>query len=144
MAITPEPNSSRAETNEEAVAPLGRRFLWADTSTGVNRLIIGLIILCIILFCIDFVYHRHTKVPYEGLYGFYALAGFIAFTLIVLGARLLRLLIRRDESYYAPNGVDAEDYPPTDTERLHHDQRVPDSVSSLLVDMTGRGSGDSR
>lgn len=144
MAMTPEPNASRPASTEESVAPLGQRFLWADTSTGVNRLIIGLIVLCIILFCIDFLYHRHAKVPYESLYGFYAIAGFVAFTLIVLGARLLRLIIRRDESYYEPNGVDAEEYPDKDTERLHHRQRVPDSLSSLFADMTGRDSGDGK
>jgi hypothetical protein len=135
-------DDSHPNNRDDAVAPLGKRFLWVDTTSGVNRLIIGLIILCVILFVIDFIYHRHVKVPYEGLYGFYAIAGFVSFTLIVLGARLLRVLIRRDENYYAPHGVDAEQYPPEGTQQLHHSQRIDDSIGSLVEEMTGQDSGD--
>jgi len=59
-------------------------------------------------------------VPGEAITGYHAVVGFIAFTLIVLGAKLLRVFIRRDESYYAPNSVDAEFYPDAGLERLTH------------------------
>lgn len=140
MAMTPDSQHGRQST-DDSVAELGKRFLWVDTASGVNRLIIGLVVLCVILFVIDFIYHRHVKVPYESVYGFYALAGFVSFTCIVLGARLLRLLIRRDESFYAPDGVDAEEYPLEGTERLHHSQRVDDSLNSLMDEITGQDSG---
>ncbi|MBX2879976.1 MAG: hypothetical protein KTR32_08595 [Granulosicoccus sp.] len=143
MAMTIDKHTEeKGEESNGSVAPLGRRFLWVETPSGLNLLILGLIVLCVILFVFDFVYHRHTKVPYEGLYGFYAIAGFVSFTVIVLCARLLRLLIRRDESYYAPDGVDAEEYPQADTQRLNHEQRIPDSVGSLIEQIAGRNSGD--
>jgi len=126
------------DSNEE-VAPLARRFLWVDTKSGLNRLIIGLIVLCIFLFAMDFVWHRHVKVPGEEFYGFHAIAGFVSFTVIVLGAKTLRLLIRRDESYYGESSVDGEDsYPEAGTERIEHAQWTPDSFSDLTSQMLGR------
>jgi hypothetical protein len=124
--------------SDDDVAPLAHRFLWVDTKSGLNRLIIGLIVLCVFLFAMDFIWHRHTKVPGEEFYGFHAIAGFVSFTLIVLGARLLRVFIRRDETYYGANGVDSEDYPDSGTERLGHSQWQPDSVSDLKAEILGK------
>jgi len=67
--------------------------------------------LCIVLFILDFFIDRHPYVPGEGFPAFYAITGFAAFALIVLGARKLRTLIGRDEAFYAPGAVDAEEYP---------------------------------
>ena len=124
--------------SDEDVAPLARHFLWVDTSSGLNRLIIGLIVVCVFLFAMDFVWHRHTKVPGEEFYGFHAIAGFVSFTVIVLGARALRLLIRRDESYYGNSSVDSEEYPESGTERVTHSQWAGDSVSDLKEQMLGK------
>ncbi len=125
--------------SKEEVAPLARRFLWVDTKSGLNRLIIGLIVLCIFLFAMDFFWHRHVKVPGEEFYGFHAIAGFVSFTVIVLGAKTLRLLIRRDESYYGEGSVDGEaSYPEEGTSRVEHAQWSPDSVSDLKAQLLGR------
>ena len=124
--------------SDDVVAPLARRFLWVDNRSGLNRLIIGLIVLCVFLFAMDFIWHRHTKVPGEEFYGFHAIAGFVSFTVIVLGARLLRVLIRRDETYYGADGVDSEDYPESGTQQLSHSQWRPDSVSDLKEQMLGK------
>lgn len=112
-----------AENSERRVngyPALSRYFLWADSGTQVNRFILGLLMLCAVLVLLELVVHRHASMPGEAVTGFYAMAGFIAFTLIVLAARLLRLLIRRDETYYAPYGIDAESYPPAELECLSH------------------------
>jgi hypothetical protein len=122
----------------EAVAPLARKILWVDTKAGVNRLIIGLVVLCVFLFAMDFIWHRHVKVPGEELTGFHAIAGFVSFTVIVIAARLLRLVIKRDESFYAPNGVDAEAYPAAGTQPLSFDERPRDSLATLRDEMLGR------
>lgn len=108
------------EVRDDELPPLSRRLLWVDSPAAVMRLVYGLATLCVLLAVADFVVHRHTYVPGEALPGYYAIVGFIAFTCIVLGARSLRLLIRRDESYYAPYGVDAETYPETGTARVAH------------------------
>lgn len=123
---------------DDKVAPLAKHFLWVDTRSGLNRLIIGLIVLCVFLFAMDFVWHRHVKVPGEEFYGYHAIAGFVSFTVIVLGARLLRVLIKRDESYYGAQSVDSEEYPQMDTQRLDHDAWTHDSVSDLKDQMLGK------
>ncbi len=141
MAMTPKHNS---DESPETIAPLARYFLWADSPKSVHKLILGLSALCVFLFLMDFVWHRHTKVDGEGLYGFYAIAGFVSFTLIVLGARALRVFIGRDESFYAPHGVDSEEYPLEGTERLEHSERQVDNLSTLKNDVLGRTDSDSQ
>ena len=126
--------------SKEEIAPLARRFLWVDTKSGLNRLIIGLIVLCIFLFAMDFVWHRHVKVPGEEFYGFHAIAGFVSFTVIVLGARALRVLIRRDESYYGETSVDGEAYPEAGTAQVDYADWSPDTASDLKAQMLGKGS----
>ena len=135
MAMNPD-NSSAEQ--RDSVAPLARHLLWVDSPEGVQRLIRVLAGVCIFLFLMDFVWHRHVKVPGEGFYGFHAIVGFVSFTVIVLGARLLRLVIRRYEDYYAPNGVDSEEYPDAGTERLSHEQRPADSLATLFDELKGK------
>jgi len=109
-------------SNDEAstYSALARRFLWADSASSVERVIFWLGLLCAFLFLIDFIVHRHAYAPGEGLPGFYAIVGFVAFTLIVLGAKQLRRLILRNEDYYSPNSVDAEQYPPSGLDEQKH------------------------
>ena len=125
------------ENKDDQVAPLARHFLWVDTSSGLNKLIIGLLVLCVFLFAMDFVWHRHVKVPGEDFYGFHAIAGFVSFTVIVLGARLLRVLIRRDESFYGVDSVDGEEYPEQGTVRVNHADWSGDSLGTLKDQMLG-------
>ena len=121
---------------------LGRWFLWADDPASVQRLILGLAGLCGLLFVVDLFIHRHTEVPGEGFPGYYAIVGFIAFTLIVLGAKQLRVLIRRDESFYAPDGVDAERYPEAGTERRSIDGTSDDPADGEAGNASGSVSVD--
>ena len=55
---------------------------------------------CALLFVADFFVHRHVEHPIEHWWGFYAVFGFIALVVIVMGAKLLRRVVRRDERYY--------------------------------------------
>ncbi|MEE9335811.1 MAG: hypothetical protein V3U65_17095 [Granulosicoccaceae bacterium] len=86
-------------------------FAWVESPTAVNMAIRILVGLCGLLFLLDFIIHRHAYAPGEGMWGFYAFTGFIAFALIVLGAKQLRSWILRDESYYGAQSVDSEEYP---------------------------------
>ena len=122
----------------DSIAPLARYFLWTDNPASVDRFIRILSYVCVVLFLIDIVWHRHTKVPGEGLWGFYAIIGFIFFSVFVIAARFLRLFTERDASYYAPDCVDAEEYPESATEQLSHAQRPNDTLSSLGRQMLGR------
>ena len=106
-----------APRGEDVAAPLARWFLWADSPAAVERLVRGLAVLCALLFVFDVFWHRHAYVPGEGLWGYHAIAGFVSFTLIVLGAKALRTVIGRDEDYYGDAAVDVEDYPEAGLER---------------------------
>jgi len=133
-------NVSRNVKSEENLPPLGERMLWADDQTRVRKLIIGLAILCGILLLLDLVIHRHSYFATEAWFGFYPVAGFIAFTVIVVAAKALRGLIGRDEAYYAPNAVDAEAYPESGLEPLINPGSDPErSVQDSSDDSTREG-----
>jgi len=116
-------NHNEESSSQNNFSALAKRFLWADSASSVERVIFWLAILCAFLFVMDFIVHRHAYAPGEGLPGFYAVVGFVAFTLIVLGASQLRKLILRKEGYYSPNSVDAESYPEDGLEQVNHDDQ---------------------
>ena len=118
----------------EKLPELGQKMLWADDPQQVAKLIRYLAILCVALFVLDFIIHRHAYFALEKWYGFYAFAGFASFALIVLAAKQFRRLILRPEDYYAPRSVDAEEYPDHGLQPLTHGQEPtatePDSSDS--------------
>ena len=91
---------------------------------------------CVALLVAEFLIDRHPHVPGEGLPWFYAIVGFVAFTLIVLGAKSLRRGIRRSEDFYGDAAVDAEDYPRRGLEMREAGQRPAGGPAG------GEGGGD--
>jgi len=71
-----------------------------DDPRNVHRVIRGLVVACLVLFGLDLLVHRHVDHPWEDLFGFYALYGFVACVLLVLLAKEMRKLVMRDEDYY--------------------------------------------
>ena len=65
-----------------------RRVLWVFLAT------------CGFLFIADFIFHRHVVHPWEALWGFYALFGFVACVVLVLVAKGMRKYLMRKEDYY--------------------------------------------
>ncbi len=55
---------------------------------------------CVVLLLLDFVIHRHVTHPWENLFGFYSIYGFVACVILVLAATQLRKILMRDEDYY--------------------------------------------
>jgi len=130
----------RSTETEKSFSALAGKFLWADDAGSVDRAIKYLAILCVILFVADFLIHRHSYFSIEGWYGFYPFAGFVAFTLIVLGAKTLRKLILRPEDYYGQSAIDSEEYPAEGLERLEHtDMTEPGHSASNRVESTQQG-----
>ncbi len=83
-------------------------FKWLDNKHA-SRIIIGsLVLFCLSLFLSDFVYHRHGHFVIEEVPGFFAGYGFVMFSLIILGASILRFFLRRSEDYYGTKAVDSE------------------------------------
>lgn len=73
---------------------------WADKAE--NRAFVRrvLYVACALLVIADFVVHRHVVAAIENVPAFYALYGFLALVGVVMAARGLRMLVKRDEDYY--------------------------------------------
>jgi hypothetical protein len=55
---------------------------------------------CAVLLALDAVIHRHVVHPFEGMFGFYPLYGFVACVLLVLAATQMRRVVGRREDHY--------------------------------------------
>lgn len=78
-----------------------------DNPRNVRRVVLALVTACVILTGLDLVVHRHVSHPWEAMFGFYAVYGFVACVLLVLLAKEMRKLLIRKEDYY-------DEAPPTD------------------------------
>lgn len=76
------------------------RSYFFDKPRNINIVLYTLYIVCGLLLLFDFVVHRHIVHHWEELIGFYPIYGFVGCTLIVLGSKVLRTLVQRDEDYY--------------------------------------------
>jgi hypothetical protein len=73
---------------------------WADRPE-IRKLIRRILyVVCAVLVIADFFAHRHISTAIERIPAFYAIYGFIALVGVVLAAKGLRLLVKRDEGYY--------------------------------------------
>ncbi|MBT8122625.1 MAG: hypothetical protein KJO10_08840 [Gammaproteobacteria bacterium] len=73
---------------------------YLDKPANVQRLLNVFYVICALLFAADFVIHRHTKIALEEFPAFYAVFGFVAFCVLVIGSIGLRKLVMRKEDYY--------------------------------------------
>ena len=86
-------------------------FLFFEKTSRLQAALIAFLILCICLFVIDFFVKRYVYFEIEGVYNFYSIYGFIMFSIIIFGSRLLRFLLGRSENFYDKKAVDSEEYP---------------------------------
>ena len=100
---------------------LGRLLLWVDKPGSANKIFWALALFCVALFLFDFTFEKHGNFSLEDLPGFFGVFGFIAFTAVILGAKALRVLIKRPEDFYADKAIDTEDYPASGLEKVDHD-----------------------
>ena len=73
--------------------------IW-DKKENVNRLLMVLYVVAAALVAADLVVHRHTEHPWEGLFAFYPLYGFVGIVILVALARVLRAVVMRAEDHY--------------------------------------------
>lgn len=74
-----------------------------DHPENVNRLLKGFYACCALLFALDFIIDRHASDhlhPWEKLWGFYPMYGFVGCVVLVLIAKQMRKFLMRDEHYY--------------------------------------------
>ncbi|NNH75177.1 hypothetical protein HLB23_35910 [Nocardia uniformis] len=80
---------------------------WLDIPGNVTRLVYALAGIGVVLFLADLVYVKHPHFGVERVFGFYGLFGFGVSFALVLVAKQLRRVLRRDEDYYEPGDDDA-------------------------------------
>lgn len=71
-----------------------------DDPKNVRRVIYALYTLCGLSLIAELFVHRHVDHPWERLFGFYSLYGFVACVLLVLAAKEMRKVLMRGEDYY--------------------------------------------
>ena len=71
-----------------------------DNPRNVKAVIFALFAVCAGLFVADIFVERYDNHPWEALFGFYAVFGFVACVFLVLAAKEMRKLIMRKENYY--------------------------------------------
>jgi hypothetical protein len=105
MSMTPESNhDTRSESG-------GADDRWLDRPGNVDRLIMLLIAVSVATVGADFFYSKHGHWHFQEWIGFDAVYGFVACVGLVLAAKVLRILLMRDENYYG----DGDEAPPPES-----------------------------
>jgi hypothetical protein len=73
---------------------------WLDRPGSVDKIVRTVYAVCALLFLADLAYHKHPHFAAEEWFGFYGVYGFVSCVLLVLAAKELRRLLKRDEGYY--------------------------------------------
>lgn len=90
-------NSAKHDHENDALASDASFF---DKPSNVKIILNVFYALCVILVALDFVVHRHIYLDFEEIPAFYAIYGFIACVVLVVLAKLMRLVLMRGEHYY--------------------------------------------
>lgn len=96
-------DTSRYPGEEPVDVPMkqpGEKPALFDNPRNVKIVIYGLFVVCAIVVLLDATYHKHVHFSLENVFGFYGFYGLIACVSLVLAAKVLRLLIMREEDYY--------------------------------------------
>ncbi|MFQ5743391.1 MAG: hypothetical protein ACE5HV_07365 [Acidobacteriota bacterium] len=73
---------------------------WLDDPRNVRKVYLGLWLLCVGLLVADFLYQKHVHFALEGHFGIFGIFGFLSYVFIILAAKQLRKILRREEDYY--------------------------------------------
>ncbi len=98
-------------TRDEKFPTWAHLFLWIDRPWGPKLIFWGLIAICAVLLGLAFTYKNYSEVKAENIQGFFSAFGFFGFTGLILLAKGMRVLIKRDEDYYGDKVIDSEAYP---------------------------------
>lgn len=92
MSVDPQTPEHHPERDEKP-----RRL---DGQTNVKMILVAFVVVCVLLFAADGVYHKHPYFEAESWFGFYAIYSFVMCVGLVLAAKLMRTFLMQDEDYY--------------------------------------------
>ena len=92
--------ASSRKDDPDKFPPLGRKMMWLEKPGSIAKVITALVLSCALVFAADFTYEKYGHFAEEEVEGFFAMFGFVMFTLLVLAARGLRVLVGEREDYY--------------------------------------------
>lgn len=96
-----------------------------DKPKNVKIIIYSFYVVCVILVALDFVIHRHIYLDFEKIPAFYAIYGFVACVVLVVLAKLMRLVLMRDETYYDQRADEAHMQKPQASDAPQSDEKAP-------------------
>ena len=74
---------------------------WFDDRRGVNLVVYLMCAICALLLGLDWFRHDdHAHFKFENWFGFFGWFGFVACVSFVVAARVMRVLLRREDGYY--------------------------------------------
>ena len=100
---------------------IGRWLTWVDRPGSPNRIFWGLAVFCGFLLILDFTYEKHGHFAFEDFPEFFAIYGYVMFTLLILAAKGLRALVKKPEDFYGDKAVDREEYPADQLDKVDYD-----------------------
>ncbi|MBL8259500.1 MAG: hypothetical protein JNM60_06815 [Candidatus Competibacteraceae bacterium] len=87
-------------TDPSPCADRPEKRYWLDEPRHVDKIFYGLVGVCVLLLLSDLAYRKHATFGFESWFGFFAWYGFICCVALVLLAKQMRKLVKRDEDYY--------------------------------------------
>lgn len=100
----------------ENLPPLGR-LLGVVEKHFFKALVVGAVAVLVAGFLIP----MHGEFEIEEFGGFFAIYGFVSLIVLLVLARILRVIASRPEDYYGEASVNAEEYPADQVELRDHD-----------------------
>lgn len=107
--------------NRQSSSIVVRSLSWVDDRKKVDRFFWGLVVVGGLLAVLDLFYDKKVYFDIEHFPGFYALYGFFMCAALVVAAKVMRLVLMRDESFYSPQDIESEDHPEFDLDRKDAD-----------------------
>ena len=97
---TPKSPDTPPEAPGRPAEPSGERKYWLDEPKNVDKVFYATCLSCALVAAADLLTHRHLIFSVDALFAFYGIYGFLACVGLVLAAKELRKIIKRDEAYY--------------------------------------------
>ena len=79
---------------------MSQKTYWLDSQDNVAKVYKAVWIVCIALLVVEPLVHMHPVFAIDQSFGFYGWYGFFACVGLVLAAKVMRILLMRDGSYY--------------------------------------------